>query len=198
MAFSSLSCVHWDHALRYLRPGFKNPSGDLMGKVMIEECEKIERTTREMVINSDFDGLCISTDSWTDRLSTSVVAVVIYTPVPVLWNLIYWDPLELNGAEKMSNAVMTVMEEIGPHRFVGFMGDSEAMMQTAKRAVMAKYSWVKPMDCAAHALNLIMFHLFNDVPEIFSKACSSTNASTYKADGMWSHPARSYEMGNIC
>lgn len=173
--FTAVSSPLWTAAFRQLRPAFRNPSRDLMKKKMLDVCLSVEFSSKEKIRQSKSDSLCISADTWTDRKSNAVLAIVVLTPHPVVWDVVYCDPLELNGAQHMAHHVSRVVREIGSDRFVGFVGDNENKMQSAKRMVTREFPWIRPLDCAAHAANLMMEHTFDKIEFMSNLKQDATN-----------------------
>jgi hypothetical protein len=51
--------------------------------------------------------------------------------------------------------MLEVIEKIGKDKFIAVVSDVEAVMQSAKRKVMNKYSHIMAVRCIAHHINLV-------------------------------------------
>lgn len=75
--------------------------------------------------------------------------------MPVLYKT-FCTEAERHTAEFMSNEITSVIEEIGPEKFLGVVTDNAASMEKARTMINNKYNFIFGYSYVAHTLNLLV------------------------------------------
>lgn len=90
----------------------------------------------------------------------AVINFILSTPKPVLYKSLCTE-LERHTGEYISEQIVTIIQEIGPEKFIGIVTDNAAAMEKAKTLIQNQYDFIYGYSCISHTLNLLVGDIMN-------------------------------------
>lgn len=142
--------------------------------VLQKNYEKIERTVDERALAAF--NINLTGDFWDSKFNGKLLMVAICTPEPFLVASEY-----IYGAQtgkKILKVYDRIIQKYGPEKFFLIVNDGGSNMVLAAKLAKIKYPHLVLIECGAHKLNLIVYHLFQIT--LFANHRSAVSRIIYK------------------
>lgn len=134
-----------------LIPTAKRLSGSLL------DAQYTKCSNRLKEIHETSENLALISDGWTNVRGDHIVNFCIKAPneKPYFHSSINTSGITQN-AIAVAEAIITVIEQLGSHKFSSVITDNAPVMKAAWKLIEQKFPHISAMGCAAHAVNLLI------------------------------------------
>lgn len=174
MSFRILDSVFFREFTKILNPSYaevmpnsRSLSGVLLDKEYKKKFDKLTRVVEES------EDIALITDGWTNCRGEHIVNFLVKAPLhpPIFYKSINTTGI-VQDAENTSEAIIKVLEDLGPQKFSSVVTDNAPVLKSAWRKIEEKYPNVSAYCCAAHGINLLVKDILQPYENILTEASS--------------------------
>lgn len=142
------------------------PSSKTLAGSLLDKCyEKCSKEVTEILVESQ--NLTLISDGWTNIRGDHIINFCVKAPgqTPFFYSSIDTSGIHQNAAA-VAAKICSVIEEIGPEKFVAVITDNAPVMKSAWEIIVARFPKITAHGCAAHALNLLIKDILDNVEDV--------------------------------
>lgn len=144
----------WQKAINALNPAYSVPTRYMISNSLLNaEYERVQKETSDII--NQAEALTIVMDGWTDINGKGTVNFIITTPKPFFYKCVY-PGTNRETATYLFTQLKTIIDEIGPSKFVALVTDNTNSMKATWRMIETEYMHVFAIGCASHTLSLLL------------------------------------------
>lgn len=145
---------HWKTFFTKMRPAYVPPTRYVLtSRLLTAEHARLHAKVSEKVASADT--LALTCDGWSNCRNESIVNFIVTTPEPVFYKSITTEKNRHTGVY-MAEVMTTVLEEVGPNRFLAIVTDNASNMKKAWDELKKLYPHLSCYGCIAHGLQLLL------------------------------------------
>lgn len=145
---------HWKLLFAKMRPAYVPPSRYVVTSRLLDaEHARLHDKVSEKVASADT--LALTCDGWSNCRNESIVNFVVTTPEPLFYKSMSTETNRHTG-KYMAEVMRSVLDEIGPDRFLGVVTDNASNMKKAWEELKKLYPHLSCYGCIAHGLQLLL------------------------------------------